>query len=47
MSDLPFHLTVQGKRFFEGTLPALIAELARLNELLARVVAELEARKQE
>ena len=47
MSDIPFHLTVQGKRFFEGTLPALIAELARLNELLAKVVAEIEAKKRE
>ena len=47
MNDIPFHLTVQGKRFFEGTLPALIAELARLNELLAQVVAEIEAKKKE
>jgi len=46
MSDIPFHLTVQGKRFFEGTLPALVAELARLNEPLAKVVAEIEAKKE-
>jgi len=47
MNDIPFHLTVQGTRFFEGTLPALVAELARLNELLAKVVAEIEATKKE
>ena len=45
MSDIPFHLTVQGKRFFEGTLPALITELARLNELLAKISAQIEAKQ--
>lgn len=45
MSDIPFHLTVQGKRFFEGTMPRLVEELARMNELLARIAARIEEKR--
>lgn len=30
--SLEFHNTVQGKRFFEGTLPELIRQLKRYND---------------
>jgi hypothetical protein len=37
MSDVPFHLTRMGMRFYESTVPALVRELQRLNENLERL----------
>jgi hypothetical protein len=41
MTDVPFHLTVMGRRFYEHTLPALVAELARINASLAELAEEI------
>lgn len=38
MNDVPFHLTVMGRDFYEPTMPALVRELERLNGNLGRVV---------
>jgi hypothetical protein len=37
MGDAPFHLTHMGKRFYEATMPALVAQLERLNQNLERL----------
>jgi len=42
MSDTPFYRTVMGQRFYEGTAPALVRELARLNANLERLLTQLE-----
>ena len=42
MSDIPFHLTRMGHRFFEATVPALLTELQRLNANLERLVSAME-----
>ena len=41
MTDVPFHMTIMGKRFYEHTLPALVAELARINATLADLADQL------
>ena len=38
MSDVPFHLTRMGVRFYEHTVPELVRQLERLNENLERLV---------
>ena len=42
MPDVPFHLTRQGARFLEQTVPELVRQLTRLNEVLERLVAQQE-----
>lgn len=42
MSDIPFHTTRMGHRFFESTVPNLVQELSQLNKMLARILAVLE-----
>lgn len=42
---IQFHETAQGRRYYESTLPALVRELARLNEELARLAELLERRR--
>ena len=37
MNDVPFHLTVMGRRFYEAQLPKLIAAIERLNDHLERI----------
>lgn len=37
MSDVPFHRTVIGHRFFEHQLPELIRQLARIADQLERL----------
>jgi hypothetical protein len=37
MSDVPFHLTVMGRRFYEATMPALVEAIERLNQNLERL----------
>lgn len=39
MSDVPFHRTQMGHRFVEHTIPELVRQLARLNELVERMLA--------
>jgi hypothetical protein len=36
MNDVPFHLTVMGRRFYEVTMPALVEAIERLNRNLER-----------
>ena len=42
MSDNPFHQTRMGHIFYEGTMPGLVRELARLNANLERLLAVVE-----
>ena len=42
MSEVPFHRTQMGHRFFEGTLPSLVRELTKLNANLEQLVAKLD-----
>lgn len=44
MPDIQFFQTRMGQRFYESTLPELVRQLTRLNDLLARLVAAGEAR---
>ena len=36
MTDIPFHVTRMGQRYYEHTLPELVRQLERLNENLER-----------
>ena len=40
MSETPFYNTRMGHRFYESTMPALVKQLERLNELLTRFLDE-------
>ena len=40
MSEVPFFQTAMGRTYYERTMPALVAELARLNDLLAKLVEQ-------
>jgi hypothetical protein len=40
MMDTPFYQTAMGRDFYERTMPALVRELARLNDLLAKLVEQ-------
>jgi hypothetical protein len=40
MSEVPFYRTQMGHRFFEQTMPELVRQLTRLNELLERALEE-------
>jgi hypothetical protein len=42
MSDIPFHTTQMGHRFFLRDVPALVAALERLDTTCARIAAALE-----
>lgn len=42
MSEVQFHQTRMGQRFYESTMPELVRQLTRLNDLLERVVAAFE-----
>lgn len=39
MSDIEFHQTRMGQRFYESTMPALVRELIRLNGNIERLLA--------
>ena len=43
MTEIPFHATPMGARYFESTVPALVRELQRLNANLERL-ADLQVR---
>ncbi len=47
MSETKFFQTRMGQRFYEGTAPELVKQLARLNELLERLVAAQERREKD
>jgi len=38
VSDVPFHLTKDGRQFYCVTMPELVRQLHRLNDLLALAV---------
>ena len=38
MSETPFFKTRMGHRFYESTMPELVRQLERLNEMLERLV---------
>ncbi len=45
MSDgPPFYRTVMGHRFYDATVPNLVAQLARLNDNLERLLKVMEGR---
>ena len=39
--SVPFQNTVMGRRFFEHTVPELVRQLTRLNDVLERLVDRL------
>ena len=39
MSEIPFYKTRMGQQFYDRTIPELVKQLERLNDLLERVVA--------
>ena len=43
MSDIDFHRTQMGRCFYEQTMPSLVRELTRLNDLIERLVHRLPA----
>jgi hypothetical protein len=44
MPEIPFHQTRNGRVFYERTMPELVRQLGRLNDLLERLVAAQGAR---
>ena len=38
MSEIPFHATRMGQRFYEHTMPELVRQLTRLNESLEQLI---------
>ena len=40
MSGINFHDTVMGRRFIEHTVPELVRQLTRLNDLLEKLVEQ-------
>ncbi len=47
MSETRFFQTRMGHTFYEHTVPELVRQLARLNELLERLVAAQERQRRE
>ncbi len=42
MSETPFFRTRMGQAFYERTMPELVKQIARLNELLEQLVRQLD-----
>ena len=40
MAEVPFYATRMGRQFYESTMPKLVEQLERLNDLLARLVEQ-------
>lgn len=40
MSGVPFHSTRMGQRYYEHTLPELVRQLTRLNDLLEKALTD-------
>ncbi len=47
MSETPFFKTRMGHRFYEHTVPELVRQLERLNELLDRLVTAQEQQQRD
>jgi hypothetical protein len=47
MSNVPFYETRTGRTYYESTMPSLVAELAKLNSLLAQIIDRLQDRDTE
>ena len=45
MSETPFYKTRMGQSFYDRTVPALVKQLERLNELLERLVDQRQDRE--
>ena len=45
MSETPFFKTRMGHQFYDRTMPALVKQLERLNELLERLVDQRQDRE--
>ena len=43
MNETPFFKTRMGHRFYESTMPNLVEQITRLNELLERLVEKQES----
>ena len=43
VSDIPFHQTAMGRDFYDRNLPELLRQVTRLNELIERLLARLDA----
>jgi hypothetical protein len=43
MSEIPFHTTRMGHTFYDGTMPSLVREIARLNDNIERLLAIAES----
>ena len=46
MSETPFFRTRMGQAFYERTVPELVKQLERLNDLLEQLVLQLAAREE-
>ncbi len=42
MSEIPFYNTRMGRTFYEHTVPELVRQIARLNDLLERLVEKID-----
>ena len=42
MSETPFFKTRMGHQYYESTMPALVKQLERLNDVLERLVPKIE-----
>ena len=42
MAETPFYATRTGRQFYESTMPKLVEQLERLNDLLARLLEQRE-----
>ena len=45
MSNIPFHRTRMGQQFYDKTMPELVRQISRLNDLLERLLARLPERE--
>ena len=45
MSDVPFYLTKAGRQYYEVTMPELVRQLNRLNDLLALAIETADKKK--
>lgn len=47
MPDVPFHLTIMGRRFIEGTAPSILEELQKLNKKIDQLNEKLDKMTEE
>jgi hypothetical protein len=43
VTDIPFHQTAMGRDFYDRNVPELVRQIVRLNELLERLLARVDA----